>query len=418
MVEVFEGEVGHDADLLVRELSQRGVSVDVVCPPTAAARFEHSGARVTSLAVGGVSGLTGLRRVLRTEGVDLVHAHGLPAGLAASVARSGATPLVLTWSDPIPDTGPAGLAGWALARTVVSAAELTLAGSADLVATATRLGARDVRLAPLLLPDPAPSSRTRAEVREELALDSDGPLILASGRLHTSIRFDVLVAAAARWRYRQPVPEVVLAGVGPAYRELAAQAVVVRAPVTFAGERSAEREERGRPASPAVASSREEDSDPVPVEAVPHGAAPETALVEPVIAGGTSDRATLIDLIRAADIAVVTAARARPLFALTAAQVGVALVVPAGGVVAQLLGNAAAQVPQGDVDALDATVRGLLDDRTARTLLAAARHSPGSHLAAVRRRSGPARGAVHGSEHRHPRRARQPPIGRRIGSPC
>ena len=69
---------------------------------------------------------------------------------------------------------------------------------------------------------------------------------------------------------------------------------------------------------------------------------------------------------------MVTAARARPLFALQAAQVGVALVVPAGGVVAQLLGNGAAQVPQGDVDALDATVRGLLDDPTARAVLAAA----------------------------------------------
>ena len=129
---------------------------------------------------------------------------------------------------------------------MVAAAELTLAGSADLVATAARLGARDVRPAPLLLADPVPSTRTPAEVREELALDSDGPLILATGRLHPSSRLDVLVAAAARWRYRQPVPQVVIAGVGPAYRELAAQAVVARAPVTFAGSARGRRSRTSR----------------------------------------------------------------------------------------------------------------------------------------------------------------------------
>jgi glycosyltransferase involved in cell wall biosynthesis len=239
---------------------------------------------------------------------------------------------------------------------VVSAADVTLAGSADLAATAARLGARDVRQAPLVLPPLPPATRTPVELREELALDPDAPLILARGRLHPDSRHDVLVAAAARWRYRRPVPEVVLAGIGPAYRDLAAQAVVARAPVTFAGERA--------------------EADAVSVEPVPAETGPATesqrTVAQPTDTDVTHDRATLVDLIRAADIAVVTAARARPLFALQAAQAGVALVVPAGGVVAQLLGTSAAQVPQGDVDALDAAVRGLLDDHTARAVLAAA----------------------------------------------
>jgi glycosyltransferase involved in cell wall biosynthesis len=352
VVEVFDGEVGHDAGMLVRELVQRGVDVEVVCTQTAAFRFENTGARINALAVaGGVGGIAGLRRVLRGEGVDLVHAHGLRAGLAASLARLSSTPLILTWPDPVPEGGAAGLAGWALARTVVSAADLTLAGSADLVTTAARLGARDVRPAPVLLPDlPAPG-RTSAEVREELALDPDAPLVLARGRLEPRSRLDVLVAAAARWRMLAQAPEVVIAGVGPAYRDLAAQAVVARAPVSFAGERA--------------------EADEVPVS-------PAAEPAEPAGSGGgwtadhtSSERATLVDLIHAADIAVVTSARARPLFALQAAQTGVALVVPAGGVVAQLLGPGAAQVPQGDVDALDATVRGLLDDRQARSALGA-----------------------------------------------
>jgi hypothetical protein len=46
-----------------------------------------------------------------------------------------------------------------------------------------------------------------------------------------------------------------------------------------------------------------------------------------------------------------------------AALAGRALVVPAGGTVAQLLGSGAEQVPQGDVDALDAAIQGLLGRR-------------------------------------------------------
>jgi glycosyltransferase involved in cell wall biosynthesis len=329
VVEVFEGEIGHDAVLLATGLTRRHFDVDVVCPPAAAASFDGSGARVIPMPVtAGVGGVAALRKVIRGYRVDVVHAHGLRAGLATSLARSGATPLVLTWLDPVPTAGAAGLTGWALARTVVATADLTLAATADLVATATRLGGRDVQLAPLLLPDPTPPRRTPAEVRDELGFDAGAPLLLSRGRLHTRSRHDVLIAAAARWRVRRPMPQVVIVGVGPAYRDLVAQTAVGRAPVTFVGDRE---------------------------HNAPDG-----------------EGATLPDLIRAADLAVVTGARARPLFAMQAARAGRALVVPAGGTVAQLLGSGAEQVPQGDVDALDAAIQGLLDDGAARAELAAA----------------------------------------------
>src|SRR5690606_7955208 len=102
----------------------------------------------------------------------------------------------------------------------------------------TRLGAREVRVLPPPLPDPLVRSRTPEQVREELALPPDGPIVLAAGRLHPDTRLDVLVEAAARWRGRDPRPQVVLVGVGPAYRPLVAQATVARAPVTFAGARA------------------------------------------------------------------------------------------------------------------------------------------------------------------------------------
>jgi glycosyltransferase involved in cell wall biosynthesis len=144
-------------------------------------------------------------------------------------------------------------------------------------------------------------------------------MVLGVGRLQSSNHYDVLVSAAARWRYRRPVPQVVIAGTGPAYRDLVAQAAVSRAPVIFAGHRD-----------------------------------------------------DVADLLRAADIAVVLAERVRPPFALEAARAGVALVAASGGGLVDLLDGSAALVSRGDVDALDDAVRRLLDDPPARAMLAAA----------------------------------------------
>ena len=309
--------VGPDLRALVRGLVLRGVDVEVVCAARAGAAFDVTGARVTALTVGvGVGAVTALRKVLRESGVDVIHAYGLRAGLAASLARTG-LPLVVDWPGPVPAAGAAGLARRALARTVSAAANLTLAASTDLVATAGRLGAREVVLAPVIAPELGPPERPADEVREDLGVT--GPMVLAVGRLHPSNRFDVLIAAAARWRYRQPAPQVVLAGTGPAYRDLAKQAVTSRASVIFVGERD-----------------------------------------------------DVADLLGAADIAVATAERERPTFALEAARAGVPLVAAASGGLTDLLGTASVLVPAGDVDALDDAVRRLLDDRPGRAVLAAA----------------------------------------------
>jgi glycosyltransferase involved in cell wall biosynthesis len=115
------------------------------------------------------------------------------------------------------------------------------------------------------------------------------------------------------------VPQVVLAGTGPAYRDLVALVATTRAPVTFVGHR--------------------EDA---------------------------------ADLLRAADLAVVTAERVRPLFALEAARAGVAVVAAQSSGLTDLLAGAAELVPPGDVDALDHAVRRLLDDPAGRSVLAAA----------------------------------------------
>jgi glycosyltransferase involved in cell wall biosynthesis len=314
-----DGETGQDVPALARALVLRGVELTVICPPELVPAFEDSGATLTPLAVGvGVAAVTALRHALREPGIDLVHAHGLRAGLAASLARVNGTPLVVGWPEPVHVAGASGLARRALARTVAGAADLTLAASTELAAIATRLGARAVRVAPVLVPELPPATRTADEVREELGV-GDGPLVLAVGRLHPRMHQEVLIAAAARWRDRRPPPQVLIAGTGPAYRDLVAQVATTRAPVIFVGHRE--------------------------------------------------DAATLLG---AADLAVVTAERVRPLFALEAARAGVALVAAQSSGLTDLLAGSAELVPPGDVDALDHAVRRLLDDPGGRAVLAAA----------------------------------------------
>ncbi|HEY7225283.1 MAG TPA: glycosyltransferase [Micromonosporaceae bacterium] len=350
VAEVFQGEVGHDGPALAQELIRRGVDLHVVCAPWAGAAFEAAGAEVSRQSVGtGVASLTALRRVLAA--VDVIHAHGVRAGLAATLARTGGTPLVLSWTEPVALAGAAGLVGRALTRTVMPATAAVLAATTELVDAARHLGATEVLLVPPVLPDAPRPGRTPEQVRDELALPADGPVVLAQARLVHESRLDVLVEACARWRGAGG-PRVVLVGVGPAYRDLVARATVARAPVTFAGERGEQARGDGR-------------TDPLGAGQADAGRA-------------TDDRASLSDLLAAATLAVVTDVHARPGFALSAVRSSVPIVVPQGGSVARLLGGEAGAgdgvvvVPPGDVDALDAAVRALLDDPVARADLAAA----------------------------------------------
>ncbi|MET7751612.1 glycosyltransferase family 4 protein, partial [Micromonospora sp. NPDC005367] len=179
------------------------------------------------------------------------------------------------------------------------------------------LGAADARLAPVAAPTlPAPRRRPAA-VRAEFGVHAEQPLILSVGRLHPQKRYDVLIDAAARWRTRDPAPVVVIAGSGPAYLALAARISAARAPVTLLGHRT-----------------------------------------------------DVADLLAGADLAVVTSDwEARQLFAQEALRAGVPLVATAVGGLPDLVGDAAVLVPPGEVDAVDAAVRELLDDADRRAAL-------------------------------------------------
>jgi glycosyltransferase involved in cell wall biosynthesis len=169
-------------------------------------------------------------------------------------------------------------------------------------------------------PELPPPRRTRAAVRAELRVEDGTPLVLSVGRLHPQKGYDVLVAAAAGWRDRHPVPRLVIAGSGPSYRDLTARIAASQAPVSLLGHRD-----------------------------------------------------DVAELLLAADLAVVSSVwEARQLFAQEALRAGVPLVATAVGGLPSLVGDAAVLVPPGSRAALDLAVRQLLDDPAARARYARA----------------------------------------------
>ncbi|MGY2084723.1 glycosyltransferase family 4 protein [Blastococcus sp. SYSU DS0539] len=263
-----------------------------------------------------------LRRAL--AGSDLVHAHGLRAGLVAAAARRLGAPsarLVLTLHNALPEGG--GLRRRVLEqaeRATVRAADVVLAASADLAENARRLGARDVRLAPVSAPPLPAAGRAPGAVRAELGLVDDRALVVAVGRLHPQKGYDVLLDAVARWSADQrlrPAPLVVVAGDGPLHDELAGRIRAQGLPVTLLGRRD-----------------------------------------------------DVADLLAAADLCVLPSRwEARSLTAQEALRAGVPLVATRTGGLPELLGTAAELVPVGDPAALaEAVVRVLCDSAHAAEL--------------------------------------------------
>jgi glycosyltransferase involved in cell wall biosynthesis len=332
------GGVGTHLRSLLPALGRAGAAVRVCGPQATEELFGFTATGVAFRPVGisaGLAPLADLRAVLAlrraTAGADLVHAHGLRAGLVAAAARRLAgersRPLVLTLHNALPEGG-------GLRRRVLQAAEaatirgadMVLAASSDLAANARRLGARDVRVAPVAAPTLPPIRRSRAEVRRELGLDDDTqPLVVAVGRLHPQKGYDVLLAAAARWAGQSLPPLVVIAGDGPLHDQLAAQVRGQDLPVRLLGRRT-----------------------------------------------------DVADLLGAADVCVLPSVwEARSLTAQEALRAGTPLVATRVGGIPELVGTAADLVPAGDPVALADAVTAVLGDpeRTARLSAAGPRRA-------------------------------------------
>jgi glycosyltransferase involved in cell wall biosynthesis len=313
------GGVGTHVRAVLPALAAAGAHVRV-CGPAATERlfgFTVAGAAFAPVGISaGLSPVADARAVaaLRraTADADLVHAHGLRAGLVAAAARRrGGRPLVLTLHNALPEGGGALRRVLRLAeRATIRGADVVLAASGDLAENAWRQGARDVRVAPVSAPPlPAPA-RPAAEVRAELGLVDGRPLVVAVGRLHPQKGYDVLLDAAARCAAGPRPPLVAVAGDGPLHGELAARIAAERLPVVLLGRRS-----------------------------------------------------DVADLLAAADLAVLPSRwEARSLTAQEALRAGTPLVATRTGGLPELLGYGAVLVPVGDAAALADAVTGLLDD--------------------------------------------------------
>ncbi|MFG2619915.1 glycosyltransferase family 4 protein [Streptomyces sp. NPDC048507] len=302
---------------LTTGLAARGVRVTVCAPVAAEGEYDFTGAgaRFTPDAV------SALRAAC--AGADLVHAHGVRAGMRAALAMRGGgrgqVPLVVTWHGGAPEpAGALGRLSRLLERHVARAAAVVLGASSDQVDLARRRGARDARLAAPAVPGGEPAvdaGKTRAELGAV-----ERPLIVAVGSLVARRGYSVLLDAARAWRVLDPQPLLVIAGEGPLRAELARRIEAEGLPVRLLGRRR--------------------DADL---------------------------------LLAAADVAVVPSRwEGRSLLAQEALRAGVALVATEVGGVPELVGEAAVLVPYGDSGALAGAVAALLDDPDRRAELSAA----------------------------------------------
>lgn len=321
------GGVGRHVASLVRGLVAAGHEVTVCGPQDTEQRFGFTGigARFAAVEIAAgpdpvrdMAALICLRRTLGEVRPSVIHAHGLRAGLVAVLARRRAVPLVITWHNLMLADGARGRVYRVLERLVARGADVTLCASSDLIGRVLLLGGRDVRFGPVAAPVLDPATRGRERARQEIGVPDDRPVLLSVARLNPQKSLDVLVHAAARWRQRQPVPLVLIAGSGPSEAELRGLVETTGAPVRLLGHRT-----------------------------------------------------DVADLLDACDLAVVTSRwEARQLFAQEALTAGRPLVATAVGGIPELVGGAAVLVPPGDVDALDAAVGKLLDDASLRDTLA------------------------------------------------
>lgn len=321
------GGIGTHVASVAAGLVERGDAVLVVGPPETEERFgfRAKGARFLPAPItakpspelplawwaarNALRGITG-------RGVDLVHAHGMTAGMTALAARPAGAALVTTWHNTQLATGLKRQAYDLVEKRLARGVDVALAISSDLHSHLVALGASDARLAQAPAP-PLRAAGDRNTVRDQLDI-GDRPLILAVGRLHIQKDFDTLIAAARRWTAVDPAPVVAIAGDGPERERLQGIIDATGADVRLLGHRS-----------------------------------------------------DIADLLAAADIAVNTSRwEGYPLSLQEVLQAGLPLVATRTGGIPDLVGDAAILFEVGDVDALDVAMRSLLDDEGKRAALA------------------------------------------------
>ncbi|NHI18234.1 glycosyltransferase family 4 protein [Phycicoccus endophyticus] len=327
------GGIGTHVVELARELRALGEDVLVVTSPVTAERFGLVDAAL--LWPGEDAGTPGRLRRLRAvlAASDVVHAHGLQAGVVGALLAPRTVPLVTSLHNDLAWAGGArARVVDRLLRYVAGRSVLVSGASSDLVELAREHGARRAELAPVgspfvpgLLAEAPLGAEERAVEAERLlagrGVTGTGPLVLTISRIAPQKQLETLVAAAAAVRDATWV----LAGDG-------------------------------------VARLREDL-----VAAAAHAGAPLCVI------GPVADPKAWV---RAAEVFVLTSRwEARALVVQEAMAAGTPVVCPAVGGLVDLVDGVGRLVPPEDALAVAEGVRGLLEDPSAREELSQAGRS-------------------------------------------
>ena len=205
------------------------LSIDIACPPglPIAMPKEFYELRIPSGVRGHGDAIKRLRSLLRGGSYDVVHAHGLRAGIDASIAARGGPPVIATVHNLVRPE----IAGRFRSRLdrlaeplVVRMADRTLCVSqeiADRLKRAAPGSAAKIEVMYLGIGDAPELTSDRAAVRSRLEVGSDAPVVVAVARLAPQKALHVMLEAIARARTS---PTLLVLGEGPLEMELKTRA--------------------------------------------------------------------------------------------------------------------------------------------------------------------------------------------------
>lgn len=204
---------GHEITLAGDKGDWTGTGPGLEVVPVALDGVAHTGGSGLARALHLPGAALALRRIVRTRGIELVHAHETAPALAAWLGTAGlGVPVVMTYHGSAPErvASVAGI-GRRCADWVVSPSRISLDSlvSAGLPADRTRhlgLGVADF---------PPRDPAEIAALRESLLAGRRGPLVLSLSRLDPQKGIDLMIDVVARVLQTHPEATFVIAGGGP-----------------------------------------------------------------------------------------------------------------------------------------------------------------------------------------------------------
>lgn len=240
------GGTGNHVRALAAGLIEAAAHVCVLGPAATQDLFDFAatGARFVAVEIGvtpGVRDIAAARHLFaELHDLDLIHAHGLRAGMLTSVTapRRRRVPFVTTLHNAVLTSRVRAAVYTPVERYVVRRSDVVLCVSSDLCQRSAQFGAADVRLSPVGARRLPPPQQSRTVMRKELLSGSERPLVLSVARLAHQKGIDVLLDAAVGWQARTPRPLLLIAGDGPDRVTLRDQAERLGVDVRFLGRRA------------------------------------------------------------------------------------------------------------------------------------------------------------------------------------